>query len=178
MKDLKSPVIAATLTLVTVGAALASEISDVLPASSDNLAVYEEVGDWTVYSDATRLSCLAERSDANGNVMQMGMTKDLSAAYVGVFTLADIPIKENQPVEIAVDGTVFTGESFGIRSGKISGNYSGGYVLSNSPDFVTGIAEGRELVAFPEKTGLFVIDLTGTKRAIEEVKKCGAALRG
>ena len=177
MKTLHFPVAAATLVLATVSVALAANLSDILPSGGDSLSVYGEVEDWTIYSDASRGSCLIERSDANGNVVQMGMTKDLSAVYVGVFTTAHVSIKKSEPIEIVVDGVVFAGEAVGIRSGKLKGNYSGGYVLSNNPDFVTAIAEGRELVAFPEKTGLFVVDLTGTKRAIEEAKKCGAALR-
>lgn len=178
MKNLRTLAGALTFFFVAGSAAFASDLSDVLPARGDSLSLYKEVGEWTVHADASRGSCLIERSDAEGNVMQMGLTKDQSTAYVGVFTKADISIKPNQPIEIAVDGVVFVGESFGIRSGQVSGNYSGGYVLSNDPDFVTAIAEGRKLVAFPEKTGLFVVDLTGTKRAIDEARKCHLSLGG
>ena len=166
----------ATLMLAAGSAAHALEVSDIVPASSDSLKLYKEVGDWTVYADADRGSCLIERSDDDGNAMQMGLTKDQSATYVGVFTQKETDIKPKQAIAIAVDGMVYAGESYGIRSGKLQDNYSGGYVLSDDPDFVTAIAEGRELIAFPEKPWFFVVDLTGTKRAIDEAKNCHASL--
>jgi hypothetical protein len=149
-----------------------------IPQSGDSLSIYKEMDQWTIYSDATRGSCLAERVDSEGNVMQMGLTKDKSAGYVGVFTMAKTDIKKSQPIEIAVDGQLFSGESYGMSSKKLSGDYSGGYVLSNSPDFVDAIANGKELIAFPKKTGAFMVDLTGTKRAIEEIRACTAGLSG
>lgn len=166
----------ATIALATGSVASAVEISDIVPAASDKLELYKEVGDWSIFAVTTRGSCLMERSDDVGNAMQMGLTKDQSAVYVGVFTKAPTDIKPNQPIAIAVDGQVYAGESYGIRSGTVSGNYSGGYVLSSDPDFVSAIAKGYELVAFPGEKGLFIVDLTGTYRAIEEAKKCRKSL--
>ncbi len=145
---------------------------DVLPSSGDSFTIYGEVEDWTIYLDNDRGTCLAERSDIEGNVIQMGLTKDQKYGYVGVFTKADIDTKGRQEIAIAVDGEVFAGESHGIKSKKLGGEYSGGYILTNNPDMVTAIANGKTLVAFPEKTGAFTVDLTGTKRAIEEARKC------
>lgn len=165
-----------TLALMTGGAASAMEISDIVPASGDTLIVYKQSGDWTVYSDVDRRSCLIERSDDDGNAMQMGLTKDLSAVYVGVFTQKDAKIDAQTPIAIAVDGKVYTGESYGVRSGQLKGNYSGGYVLSDDPGFVEAIAKGKELLAFPDKPWFFVIDLTGTFRAIDDAKACQKTL--
>ncbi|MEO4042950.1 hypothetical protein AAFN47_15210 [Hoeflea sp. CAU 1731] len=165
-----------TLALTTGSAAYAMEISDIVPASGDTLVVYKQSGDWTVYSDADRGSCLIERSDDDGNAMQMGMTKDLSAVYVGVFTQKDAKIAPQTPIAIAVDGKVYAGESYGVRSGELKGNYSGGYVLSNDPGFVEAIAKGHELLAFPDKPWFFIIDLTGTFKAIEAARECHKSL--
>ena len=165
----------AVLPLWIASAANAIEISDIVPASGDTLKLFKQVGDWTVYADVDRASCLIERSDDAGNAMQMGLVKDRSATYVGVFTKQDIKVEEAQDIAIAVDGQIYAGQSYGVRSGELKGNYSGGYVLSDDPGFVTAIAEGRELIAFPEKPWFFVIDLTGTKRAIDEAKKCHAS---
>jgi len=161
--------------LACAGAALAQSP---IPQSGDDMSIYKEMDQWTIYGDASRGSCLAERVDSVGNVMQMGLTKDKSAGYIGVFTMAETDIKKSQPIEIAVDGQIFTGESYGISSKKLEGDYSGGYVMSDSPDFVDAIANGKELVAFPEKTGVFKVDLTGTKAAIEEIRACTAGLPG
>jgi hypothetical protein len=149
-----------------------------IPKSGDSFTVYEEMAQWTVYADATSGSCLAERVDTAGNVMQMGLTRDQAAAYVGVFTAADMEFKAEQEIAIAVDGQVFVGEVHGIRSKTLSGGQSGGYVITNNPDLVNAIAEGQILVAFPEERGIFKVDLTGTKAAIAAIRACTAGLAG
>lgn len=143
-----------------------------VPESSDALSVFSKNGEWTIYADSSRNTCLAERVDPAGNVMQMGVMPNQTQGYVGVFTKAPINVQPKQPIEIAVDGTVFEGEARGLVSLGLSKEYKGGYVVSNNPDFVNAIANGRELIAFPEVQGAFIIDLTGTKRAIEQIQKC------
>lgn len=164
--------------LLAVATAAGHAEDSPIPQSGDSFSEYGMVEGWTIYADATTKTCLAERTDDVGNVMQMGVTRDLDYAYVGIFTQADIDVQTEGAIAIAVDGANFVGMSDGIKSGKLRGDYRGGYVLTNNPDMVTAIAEGRELVAFPEQPVAFVIDLTGTKRAIEEARKCNAEISG
>ena len=56
--------------------------------------------------------------------------------------------------------------------GNITAGYSGGYVLSDSPQFVKDIEQQYEMVVFPEKEYAFVVDLTGTKKAIALAREC------
>lgn len=163
----------ATAALLMAGSAALAE--GPVPESSDSLSVFSKNGEWTIYADKSRNTCLAERVDPAGNVMQMGIMPSQTEGYVGVFTPAPIEVKPKQKIEIAVDGTIFAGEARGLVSLGLSKDYKGGYVVSNNPDFVNAIANGRELVAFPQSSGSFVLDLTGTKRAIENIKKCYAA---
>ena len=163
---------AVALTLATGGIAQAVEMSDIVPAHDDTLETYKKVGEWTVLANKTRGDCLIERSDDMGNAMQMGLVKGGGAVYLGVFTKQPADIQPNTPIQIAVDGQVYAGESYGVKAGTVSGDYKGGYVLSQDPAFVNAIAQGRELVAFPEKKGVFIVDLTGTHRAIEEARAC------
>ena len=146
-----------------------------VPESSDSLSVFSKNGQWTIYADNSRNTCLAERVDPAGNVMQMGIMPNQTEGYVGVFTAAPIEVQPKQKIEIAVDGQVFEGEARGLVSLGLSKQYKGGYVVSNNPNFVEAIANGRELVAFPDRSWAFVIDLTGTKRAIENIRKCHQA---
>jgi hypothetical protein len=103
----------------------------------------------------------------------MGLTEDKSAAYVGVFTKGETAIKkgETEAVAIAVGENVYLGEATGMR-GNITKGYSGGYVLADDPQFIEDIARQYEMVVFPEKEFAFVVDLTGTLKAIEMVKTC------
>jgi hypothetical protein len=171
-----STLCAAIFLAATTTASLASDSP--IPKSSDSFSEFSTVEGWTIYADATTRTCLAERTDDMGNAMQMGVTSDHDYAYIGIFTLADIDVENEGDIAIAVDGRIFVGQTTGIKSGKLKGDYSGGYVLTNNPDMVTAIAEGRELIAFPDRPVAFVIDLTGTKRAIEEARKCNAAFSG
>ena len=170
---MKRTYLLAIVTLAITGSAALAE--GPVPESSDALSVFEKDGEWTIYADASRNTCLAERVGVEGNVMQMGIMPNQTEAYVGVFTTGNVQIEPSQKIEIAVDGTIFTGQAHGLVSLGLSEQYHGGYVVSNNPDFVSAIANGRELIAFPNVTGAFMVDLTGTKHAIEEIKKCHAA---
>lgn len=159
--------------ILSAGTAIAS---DPIPASGDHFVIFSEVGGWTTYSDGEAGSCLIERVDENGNVVQMGLTKNHKHGYIGVFTLADIDIKNRQKIELSIDGYVFEGRAHGIKSKKLKGNYSGGYLVAKDPNMATAIAEGQTLVAFPKKTAAFTVDLTGTKNAMEEGRKCNLSM--
>ena len=49
--------------------------------------------------------------------------------------------------------------------------YTGGYVLTDNPDFVEDIMRQYTMVIFPEKQYPFTVDLEGTFRGIEMVRK-------
>ena len=161
-----------SLTL-SAGAAIAR---DPVPENSDSFEVYNEVEGWTVYADNDAGSCIIERVFESGNVMQMGLTKNHKHGYLGVFTLADIDIKNRQKIEIAIDDFVYEGRAKGIKSKKLVGDYSGGYIVVKDSNMATAIAEGQTLIAFPKKSANFIVDLTGTKKAMEEGRKCNLKL--
>jgi hypothetical protein len=138
---------------------------------------YGDVEGWKVFVDTEKKSCLIEKIDDVGNVVQMGLTADRGVGYVGIFTLADTDIKKDdkQGVAIAIGDNLYIGQVTGMR-GNITKGYSGGYVLSDDPQFVTDIAQQYEMVVFPEQEWAFVVDLTGTKKAIELARECNASL--
>uniref|UniRef100_UPI00261EE224 hypothetical protein n=1 Tax=uncultured Ruegeria sp. TaxID=259304 RepID=UPI00261EE224 len=131
---------------------------------------------WTVYADNDSGTCLIEKVFESGNVMQMGLTKNQKHGYLGVFTQADIDIKNREKIEIAIDDFVYEGRAKGIKSKKLADGYSGGYIVVKDANMATAVAEGQTLIAFPKKSANFVVDLTGTKKAMEEGRKCNLAL--
>ncbi len=144
-------------------------------AQAGTFEKYGEVEGWKVFADKEKQSCLIEAVDAAENVVQMGLTDDKSAAYVGVFTKAKTDIKsgDKEAVVIDIDGDLFVGEASGMRSGITKG-YSGGYVLSDDPKFITDIADKHVMTVFPEKEYVFSVNLAGTHKAIEMARKCNA----
>ncbi|MGR3660291.1 MAG: hypothetical protein ACU0CA_03755 [Paracoccaceae bacterium] len=144
-------------------------------AMADTFQKYGEVGDWKVFIDNEKKSCLIENIDDVGNVVQMGLTADRGVAYVGIFTLeeTDIKVDGTEDVAILLDDNLYIGQATGMR-GNITKGYSGGYVLSDDPQFVEDIARKHMMTVFPEKEFAFIVDLTGTYDAIEMARKCNA----
>lgn len=142
-------------------------------AFADTFTKYGEVEGWNVYADQEKKSCLIEAIDSAENVVQMGLTEDRSIGYLGVFTKGETDIKagDTEAVAILIGENIYLGQVTGMR-GNITAGYSGGYVLSDSPQFVKDIEQQYEMVVFPEKEYAFVVDLTGTKKAIALAREC------
>jgi hypothetical protein len=159
MKHLALAIAAATLAATT--------------ASADTFLKYGEVEGWKVFIDQEKKSCLIEAVDDAENVVQMGLTADRGVGYLGVFTKGETTIKkgETEAVAILIGDNIYVGEATGMR-GNITKGYSGGYVLSDDPQFAKDIAQQYEMVVFPEKEYAFIVDLTGTKKAMEMAREC------
>lgn len=142
-------------------------------ALAENFLKYGEIEGWNVYIDQEKKSCLIEAVDSEENVVQMGLTKDRSVGYLGVFTKGETTVKkgETEAVAILIGENMYIGEATGMR-GNITKGYSGGYVLSDSPQFVKDIEQQYTMTVFPEKEYAFIVDLTGTKKAIALAREC------
>ena len=164
---------------ITMAALMILGLTSHVFASEDKFLRYGEVEDWTVYVDTEKKSCLIETQDALENVVQMGLTEDRGVGYVGIFTKADIDLKkdEKRAVAISLGENLYTGQVVGM-SGNITKGYKGGYVLSDDPQFANDIAQQYEMVVFPDSSFTFVVDLTGTKKAIEMARECNTAQLG
>lgn len=162
------------LAVLSVAGALAAGISH-----AEAFLKFGEVDGWKVYIDDTKKSCLIERMDEAGTVVQMGLTEDRGVGYLGVFTTAETGIKagDKDNVIVLIGENLYKGIGTGMR-GNITGGYSGGYITSDDPRFVEDIANQREMIVFPESRYAFVVDLTGTKKALELARKCNAEIMG
>lgn len=141
--------------------------------SADTFLRYGEVEGWKVFIDEDKKSCLIEAVDDAENVVQMGLTEDRGVGYVGVFTKAKTDIKrgEKEAVAILLGDNIYVGEATGMK-GNITKGYSGGYVLSDDPQFADDLAKKEVMIVFPEKEFAFTVDLTGTYKAMEMARKC------
>ncbi len=86
-----------SLTLISCGAALAFAATT---ASAETFEKYGEVEGWKVFVDVEKNSCLIEKIDDLENVVQMGLTADKSAAYVGVFTKGETTVKKDEKLSL------------------------------------------------------------------------------
>ncbi|AML50120.1 hypothetical protein [Falsihalocynthiibacter arcticus] len=145
--------------------------------AADEFAFYETVEGWNIFEDIEKLSCFIEKADSDGNVVQMGLTEDRAVGYLGVFTTQETHIVagETSEIGILIGDNIYLGESTGMR-GNITDGYSGGYILSDDPQFVTDLMQQYEMTVFPESEFAFTINLDGTLKAIEAAKTCNASL--
>jgi hypothetical protein len=144
-----------------------------VPKASDVLVRYGEVEDWTVYANQTRGDCLIVREYGLGSV-QMGVTaNNEEVGYLGVFTKADIGLQNGTKSEIfvSIGGHIYGGVATSTQ-GELKGGYSGGYILTDNPEFKRDIAKKYEMIVFPETKGTFVVDLKGTYKAMALGRKC------
>jgi hypothetical protein len=123
--------------------------------------------------DVARGTCLIERSGIDNNVIQMGLTRDGSYGYIGLFTqngavLAD---GELRPVSIELGDNVYGGSVVGVE-GRLRGGFAGGYVLTEDVEFFEDIAREFEMVIRVAGMDPITISLSGTLRALEAARSC------
>lgn len=166
---------ALSVSAIAVGLATGAMAEDVVAPGSDGFTKYGEVEGWNVYVDIERKSCLIENVDAAANVVQMGLTADHSVGYLGVFSKNEAGVRKGQKEEviISIDGNVYSSKATGMK-GNITEGYSGGYILANNPAFISDLAKKYTMTVFPETEAAFVVDLTGTYKAMEMGRKCNA----
>nr|WP_170616759.1 hypothetical protein [uncultured Ruegeria sp.] len=157
--------------ILSLGTALGLMASTAVWA--DTFERYGEVEGWKVFVDKEKKSCLIEAVDSAENVVQMGLTEDRGVGYVGIFTKEKTDIKrgEKGAVAIMLGDNLYVGEGTGMK-GNITKGYSGGYVLSDNPQFADDLAKQKVMVVFPEKEFAFTVDLTGTYKAMEMAREC------
>lgn len=169
MKNLKIFIAA---TAVAFSSAMTAHAQNPLPKASDTLVKYGEVEDWTVYANQTRGDCLIVRDIGSGAV-QMGVTADRQVGYLGVFTKEDIGLRNGNQTQIFVDidGHLYEGVAT-TTSGDLKDGYSGGYILTDDPNFKRDVAKKYTMTVFPQTAGAFVVDLRGTYKAMAMGQKC------
>lgn len=143
-----------------------------LPKASDTLVRFgDDIEGWTIYANKTRGDCLIVSSVGEGSV-QMGVATDQSVGYLGVFTKQDIGIQNgNEEIFVDIDGNLYAGVAT-TTSGQLAGGYSGGYILTDNPDFKRDIAKKYTMIVFPQTPGAFVVDLRGTYKAMAKGREC------
>lgn len=132
---------------------------------------YGSTDGWNVFVDHERNSCVMEKGD-DDMIVQMGLTKDKSKGYLGVFTKNDPGVAAGDKGDFVfyLDDEVFHGKVTGIDD-KITEGFSGAYLLADNPDFIAGVASKHVMKAVNEAQ-IFELSLEGTKKAMEMGRKC------
>ncbi|MDW4497554.1 hypothetical protein R5H30_06140 [Sulfitobacter sp. D35] len=167
-----STLIAAAVCCGFAGTSALAQASDVLPVEGSTFTEWGTEGDWRIYLDETKGSCFAERTDAEQDVLQMGLTKAGDLGYLGVFTLGDSSggVRE-QRINVSLDGKEYQGTGYS-GGNHLSKNHVGGYILTNNPRLVEDVMNTSQMDVTPQLGKPFSISLAGTQMAIEAARKC------
>lgn len=168
---------ALTAILVFAAAPVLAADEDVLPVTTDEIADYRDAGEWMVRENRTRGTCFISRSDASGNLVQMGLTKNAEYGYIGIFKKGADITEEDEGVAVVLNGNLYVGNARKLVHGA-SGDYKGGYILANDKQVRLDLESAREMVVFPESPYTVTVDLKGVRNAIYEARKCTRELQG
>ena len=133
----------------------------------------DDVEGWTVYANQTRGDCLIVRQDgpsvgANGRYRKSGGRVSWRVHEGGYRpSEREHSRKSSSPSTAKLYSGVATS-----TSGELKGGYSGGYILTDDPNFKRAVAKKYEMTVFPETKGTFVVDLKGTFKAMAVGRKC------
>ena len=144
-----------------------------LPKASDVLVKYgDEVEGWTVYENQTRGDC---RSCANMvRVRCKWGSPQMRRWDISACSRRRISAFKNgtkSEIFVSIGGNLYGGVATSTR-GELKGGYSGGYILTDNPNFKRDVAKKYEMIVFPETKGAFVVDLKGTYKAMAMGRKC------
>lgn len=160
-----------TTTLAAADTATTLSPDQVLPTAGDEISLFRNAGAWSIQKNATRKSCFASYQSKTGEVVQFGFTDNEKIGYLGLFSQRAEVEKGSQEVSVLVNGNRYVGEATGMGA-NLSDGFQGGYLLVNNPKFVKDIEAGEQLVAFPETPSMYIVDMTGARNAVYEVRKC------
>lgn len=169
----------ALLLLAAATPALAAD-QDVLPVNTDEIAQYRNVGEWVVHENRTRGSCFISRSDEEGHLVQIGLTKDSDYGYIGIFQKGAELEEGTNAVAIIVNGNLYVGESKAVVHGASDG-YEGGYVLAHGESrkqMRLDLDKQGEMIVFPDKPFTVTVNLDHVRNAIYEARECTKKLQG
>lgn len=163
-----------TALALVVAAQLSAAPEDVLPRHGDDISKFRDAGAWVVRQNMTSGTCFAAYQADSGAIVQFGFVEDESAGYLGLFSPNVATPAANQEVAFIANGNIYAGIATGVAA-TIDG-FNGAYVVVNNRDFARDIAQGEELVVFPETPEAYVVDMSGASTAAYEVRKCTAEI--
>lgn len=139
-----------------------------------HLTSWREVGEWSVFVDANvGHGCFMEKTFKDRTRVRLGKLPKENGAFFSASNKEWDHIEEGSSDEFYFD---FGDELFkGQIEAKIEGDWYGGYAFFNNPEFLEFLATKTTLTIAGSRRIPLDIDLSGTKRAIDELGRCQAA---
>ena len=136
--------------------------------------VFEKFGEeqgWSIFLNTETGGCFMERPSTDGFVVQAGVSEaGAGFGYLALYTEAalDVDPGATRPVLVDLDGEQFVGTAMENKVGI----YSGGYVVSDDPEFFKEFAQRQKMTIYPLDADAIEIDLAGTSAAMDATLAC------
>lgn len=132
---------------------------------------YDVSGEWAIKMNTKNGNgCFMQRSFESGTVVQIGFGSDEEGAFFATYSAdwADMGTGETSQLLFDFGDSRFQGAIVGT----VLDDVPGGYAFFNNPAFAAEFAKRTSVTLQRENGRTEMIDLTGSKRAIDAVKQC------
>lgn len=133
-----------------------------------------EEGDWAILVDAEKGNgCLASRLYDTGLIVEIGMAPKQAGAFFAAYNPEWTSIVDGATGVVNFDfgDDQFAGEVLGVNRNGVPG----GYAFFDNPEFATEFVKRTEVTVWGESEKKFLVDLSGSGKAVAAVKACQAA---
>lgn len=141
-------------------------------ATAENeFETWGQSGNWSILVDPSNGSgCLMRRDFDDGLRIEFGFVPDRNGGFFAAYN------QDWSQIETGTTGTVRFITNQAKFAGDVDmvsrGEWYGGWAFFNNPNLVVEMAQRQKLTVIGPKDGTFDVDLTGTARAIKQMKDC------
>ena len=139
--------------------------------SAQELVPHGTSGVWAVLVNPTNGNgCLMERQLDSGTLVQIGVVPDKNGAFFAAYNASWSTIEVGATGQVLLDfgDSRFQGEVVGATHKDLPG----GYAFFNNPEFASEFGRRFDVTIVGESGATEVVDLTGSKAALDAVRSC------
>lgn len=132
---------------------------------------FSRSGPWQIlYDPDVELECYMEQTNPAGVVLRFGLYGIRDRGFFSAMSKDWDHIDQDTEAELHFD---FGDDLFaGTAKGFVDGPYRGGYAYFNNPEFIQAVAAKMTLSIDGNRRVPVHVDLTGTSRALGDVRRC------
>ena len=156
---------------IVMTAALASAVN------AQEMVPHGASGPWAVLvNPANDNGCLMERKLDSGTLIQIGYTPERNGAFFAAYNADWTTIEVGATGQVLLDfgDSRFQGEVVGAAYNDLPG----GYAFFNNPEFASEFGRRFEVTIVGGSGVTEVVDLTGSKAALDAVRACQSEQNG
>ena len=165
----------ATVALVIAAPAMASKT---LYRGGEAYSLFDTESGWEVWANETTGGCFLQDRENYGNLVQMGLrTDDTDSTFIGVWNDETEILAPGEEIDVTlkVDGTSYPFVAK-ANMAPVSEGHHGAYIWVDNQDFISDVYAGTQMQVNVADSVDFIVDLEGTRKALDRAADCYAML--